>query len=290
MEHTTSSFQSTADGLLIATHRWSPSGIPVAAVQIAHGVAEHSLRYERLAVALTDAGYLVYANDHRGHGASIGGDVALGSFGQAGWPALIADAVAFSESIHADNPELEVFLVAHSMGSFAAQEIILDHSELYHGVVLTGSTALDLLAQGLAAAGDGPVELTAFNAAFENRTGYEWLSRDTAEVDKYVADPLSGFDLADDTVPQLFTAAVRLADPAALAGIRKDLPILIASGQDDPLSGDGQLVGALGQRYRDAGVTDVTVRVYPGARHEIFNETNRDEITADVIAWLAAHK
>ena len=214
----------------------------------------------------------------------------LGGFGAAGWPALIADAVALSDSIRSENPGLPLFLIAHSMGSFAAQEVILDHSDLYRGVVLTGSTALDLLAQGLAAAGDGPVELTAFNAAFENRTGYEWLSRDASEVDAYVADPLSGFDLADDTVPQLFTAAARLADPAALAGIRKDLPILIASGQDDPLSGGGQLVGALAQRYRDAGVTDVTLTVYPGARHEIFNEINRNEVTADIVQWLSAHQ
>jgi alpha-beta hydrolase superfamily lysophospholipase len=294
MESTTSSFHSPVDGLAVATYRWAPAGAPRAAVQLAHGVAEHATRYERLAEALTAAGYLVYANDHRGHGASIGaatgGDVTLGSFGAAGWPALIADAVEFSESIRADNPGLPLFLIAHSMGSFAAQEIILDHSQLYRGVVLTGSTALDLLAQGLAAAGDGPVELTAFNAAFENRTGYEWLSRDETEVDKYVADPLSGFDLADDTVPQLFTAAARLADPEALAGIRNDLPILIASGQEDPLSGGGQLVGALAQRYRDAGVTDVTLTVYPGARHEIFNETNRDQVTADVIAWMSAHQ
>src|ERR1700712_2483658 len=290
MDPTVSSFHSAADGLAIATSRWDPSDAPKAVVQIAHGVAEHSARYSRLAEALNDAGYLVYANDHRGHGGSIGGDVALGGFGAAGWPALISDAVEFSESIRAQHPELPLFLVAHSMGSFAAQEIVLDHSELYRGVVLTGSTALDLLAQGLAAAGDGPVELTVFNAAFENRTGYEWLTRDEAEVDAYVADPLSGFDLADDTVPQLFTAAARLADPAALAGIRSDLPILISSGQDDPLSGDGQLVGALAQRYRDAGITDVTLTVYPGARHEIFNETNRHEITADVVAWLGAHR
>jgi alpha-beta hydrolase superfamily lysophospholipase len=148
---------------------------------------------------------------------------------------------------------------------------------------------LDLLAQGLAAAGDGPVELTAFNAAFENRTGYEWLSRDEAEVDKYVADPLSGFDLADDTVPQLFSAADRLADPAELARIRKGLPILVTSGQADPLSGDGQLVGVLAQRYLGAGIADVTLTVYPEARHEIFNETNRDQITADIIEWIDAH-
>ena len=220
MEFTTSSFQSAADGLSIAIRRWAPAGRPVGAVQVAHGVAEHSGRYARLAAALTDAGYVVYANDHRGHGASVGGDVTLGSFGAAGWSALIADAVTLGELIRSENPGIATFLVAHSMGSFAAQEIILDHSELYRAVVLSGSTALDLLTQGLAAAGDGPVELTVFNAAFENRTGYEWLTRDEAEVDKYVADPLSGFDLADDTVPQLFSGAARLADPAALAGIR----------------------------------------------------------------------
>ena len=155
--------------------------------------------------------------------------------------------------------------------------------------MLSGSTALDLLAAGLAQA-EGPVGLEAFNAGFEQRTGYEWLSRDEAEVDAYVADPLCGFDLPDETVPALFGAAATLADPATLARIRPDLPILVASGSADPLAGGGDLVRVLGQRYRDAGVTDVTVRVYDDARHEIFNETNRDEVTRDVIAWLDAHR
>jgi alpha-beta hydrolase superfamily lysophospholipase len=212
--------------------------------------------------------------------------VVLGSFGAAGWPALVQDVIGYGDALNSTYRELPLFLLAHSMGSFAAQEVILDRSDLYAGVVLSGSTALDVLAQGLAAAGDGPVELTAFNAAFEHRTGYEWLSRDEAEVDKYIADPLSGFDLADETVPQLFTAAARLADPNALSGIRSDLPVLVVSGQADPLSGDGQLVRILAQRYRDAGLQDVTLQVYPGARHEIFNETNRDEITEFVTEWL----
>ncbi|RFA10004.1 alpha/beta hydrolase [Subtercola boreus] len=295
MSPLTSTFPSPTDSLALATYRWNvPSGSPRAVVQLAHGVAEHSGRYGRLADALTDAGYEVHADDHRGHGASIGeadgGVVPLGSFGAAGWEALVSDMIAFGESVKAEHPDLPLFLIAHSMGSFAAQQMLLERSDLYAGVVLSGSTALDVLAGALAAnAGDGPVELTAFNAAFEHRTGYEWLSRDTAEVDAYVADPLSGFDLADDLIPQLFSAAARLADPAELGRIRHDLPILVVSGQDDPLSGDGQLVGILAQRYRDAGLTDVTLTVYPGARHEIFNETNRDEITATVIAWLAAH-
>ena len=291
MEPTVASFPSPADSLPIATYFWTTSSeTPRGVIQIAHGIAEYALRYDRLAQALSSDGWLVYANDHRGHGNSTSDDTPLGSFGNAGWPALVQDLVAFTEQLRAEHPGLPLFLLGHSMGSFASQEALLDHSDLYDGVVLTGSTALDVLAQGLAAAaGDGPVELTAFNAAFENRTGYEWLSRDEAEVDAYVADPRSGFDLPDDTIPQLFVSAPRLGDPDALKHIVSTLPILIVSGQDDPLAGGGQLVEILAQRYRDAGVSDVTLNIYPGARHEVFNETNREEITAFVISWLDSH-
>ncbi len=138
-------------------------------------------------------------------------------------------------------------------------------------MVLSGSTALDALAAGMAQAPAGaPTGLAAFNAGFEHRTGYEWLSRDEAEVDAYVADPWCGWDVPDEVIPSLFAPAPRLADPALLAG-------------------GGALVQLLGQRYREAGIADVTVTLYPAARHEILNETNRDSITADIVAWLRAH-
>jgi alpha-beta hydrolase superfamily lysophospholipase len=277
-----STFTSPVDDLELVSYEWDvdePRGV----VQVAHGLAEHSARYDRFARALNDAGYSVRATDHRGHGASIAGTP--GDFGVAGFEALIADVAAYGASVRDDLP---LFLFAHSMGSFAAQSVILSHSEQYAGVVLSGSTALDLLAAGMAQAAE-PVGLEAFNAGFEHRTGYEWLSRDEAEVDRYVADPLCGFDLPDETVPALFGAAATLADPTALAGIRSDLPLLLVSGSDDPLAGGGQLVEVLGQRYRDAGLVDVTVKLYDGARHEILNEINRDQITADVLAWLDAH-
>ena len=178
-------------------------------VQVAHGLAEHSARYDRFARALNEVGYTVRAVDHRGHGGSIAGTP--GDFGAPGFEGLIADVAAYGASLRGDLP---LFLFAHSMGSFAAQSVILTHSEQYAGVVLSGSTALDLLAAGLAQA-EGPVGLEAFNAGFENRTGYEWLSRDEAEVDRYVADPWCGFDLPDETVPALFGAAATLADPTA---------------------------------------------------------------------------
>ena len=275
-------FTSPVDDLDLATYEWDVAD-PRGVVQVAHGLAEHSARYDRFARALNDAGYTVRAIDHRGHGASIAGTP--GDFGAPGFEALIADMAAYGASLRGDVP---LFLVAHSMGSFAAQSVILTHSEQYAGVVLSGSTALDLLAAGMAEA-DGPVGLEAFNAGFEHRTGYEWLSRDDTEVDRYVADPLCGFDLPDETVPALFGAAGTLADPTALASIPSDLPLLVASGSSDPLAGGGQLVEVLGQRYRDAGLADVTVKLYDGARHEILNEINRDEVTADVTAWLDAH-
>jgi alpha-beta hydrolase superfamily lysophospholipase len=277
-----SSFTSPVDDLELVTYEWDVAD-PRGVVQVAHGLAEHSARYDRFARALNDAGYAVRASDHRGHGASIAGTP--GDFGAPGFEALIADVAAYGATLRGDLP---LFLYAHSMGSFAAQSVILTHSEQYAGVVLSGSTALDLLAAGMAEA-EGPVGLEAFNAGFEHRTGYEWLSRDEAEVDRYVADPLCGFDLPDETVPALFGAAGTLADSTALAGIRSDLPLLVVSGSDDPLAGGGQLVEVIGQRYRDAGLVDVTVKLYDGARHELLNEINRDEVTTDVLAWLDAH-
>lgn len=282
-----SSFVSSADGTEIATYAWvDVDGAARGAVQIAHGLAEHAGRYDRFATALNRAGFLAFATDHRGHGRT--GRDRLGDFGETGFDGLIADVVEYGGAIAADRPQLPVFLFGHSMGSFASQSVIVDHSNQYAGVVLSGSTAIDVLAADLAQS-EGPAGLEAFNAGFEHRTGFEWLSRDEREVDAYVADPWCGFEVPPQTIPSLFADAGRVGDPEVLARVNSDLPILIASGSDDPLAANGQLVELLGQRYRDAGLGDVTVIVYPGARHEILNETNRDEVTADIIAWLSEH-
>jgi alpha-beta hydrolase superfamily lysophospholipase len=289
MAFTNGTFSSPVDGQSLTTYQWTqlPQAVsPRGVVQVSHGLAEHAGRYDRLAAALNQAGFLVAATDHRGHGRSIAS--APGELGEAGFDGLISDVAAFGRHLAAEHPELPLILVAHSMGSFAAQSVLLTDSDLYSAVVLSGSTALDLLAGALAQA-PAPVGLEAFNAGFEPRTGYEWLSRDESEVDLYVADPLCGFDLPATTVSSLFGRADELADPEALRRIRSDLPILIVSGSLDPVSGAGQLIPPLAQRYRDSGLLDVTVILYDEARHEIFNETNRDEVTADVIAWIDAH-
>lgn len=285
----TASFPSNADGTQVATYTWAnTAGQPVGVVQIAHGLAEHGARYDRFAQQLNAAGFVVHAVDHRGHGRTAAGR--LGDFGAAGFGGLIADVAQYGSALRAQHGSLPVFLFAHSMGSFAAQAALLDHAPTWAGAILSGSTALDALAAAMAnAPADAPSGLAAFNAGFAHRTGYEWLSRDAAEVDAYVADPWCGWEVPGDVIPSLFAPAARLADPALLAGIRSDLPLLIASGDADPLAGGGALIELLGQRYRDAGIADVTVKLYPAARHEILNETNRDEVTADIVAWLRAH-
>jgi len=289
MSTSTSSFTSNDDGTQVAIYTWADvAGQPAGVVQIAHGLAEHGERYDRFARALNAAGFVVHAVDHRGHGRSANGR--LGDFGTAGFAGLVADVAQFGAALRAQHASLPLFLFAHSMGSFAAQAAIIDQAATWSGVVLSGSTALDMLAAAMAnAPADAPAGLEAFNAAFEHRTGYEWLSCDNAEVDAYVADPWCGWDVPAAVIASLFAPAARLADPAQLARIRRDLPMLITSGDADPLAGSGALIELLGKRYREAGITDVTVKLYPAARHEILNETNRAEVTADILGWLRAH-
>ena len=269
----------TVDGLQLQTYRWAPDGELRAVVQVQHGLAEHAGRYARFAEALTDAGYLVYAPDGRGSGRSAQGN--YGDFGPDGWPGWVDDLHQLNTCIKAQHPGMPVALFGHSMGSFATQQYLLDHSADVDAVVLSGTTEVSGLAGMLES--DGPADLSVFNAAFPHRTGFEWLSRDEAEVDKYVADEACGWAAAGFAGIATLKAA---ADPDRLAGIRADLPIFLVSGDADPLAGGGAAVELVGQRYRDAGLTDVTVHIYPEARHELLNETNRDAVTADVLAFL----
>jgi alpha-beta hydrolase superfamily lysophospholipase len=279
----------SADGTKIAAYRWDPAGEPRAAVQLTHGMGEHALRYEHVARALNDAGFVVYAQDHRGHGASARGQGAdpgaLGDLGPGSWPSLVDDIGLLSAHIRAEHPGLPLILLGHSMGSFAVQQYLFDHSADADGVVLTGTAAIDLLEGALDL--DQPIDLSAFNAPFAPaRTDYDWLSRDEAIVDAYVADPRCGFGIDTSGGKAMFTGARRGADPAQVAAIRSDLPLYIAVGEADPVNGGLALLTPLAERYQAAGLTDVTVRTYPDARHEILNETNRAEITAELITWI----
>jgi len=297
LDETTFTYPS-ADGFEIAVRRWSAGGpdapAPIGVIQIAHGMGEHSARYRRLAQALTGAGWIVYADDHRGHGRSaVGVDGAgstdrLGDFGPDGWDGLVHDLVRLDGRIEHDEPGLPRVLLGHSMGSFAAQQLVLDHSREIDGLVLSGTTAVDLAASTMDP--EAETDLTGLNAAFEPaRTPFDWLSRDPDEVDAYVADPWCGFGIDRAATKSLVEAAPRLAEPDALAAIRSDLPVYVVAGSADPLNLSLALLDLLVQRYRDAGLTDITTAYYPDARHEVFNETNRDEITAGLLTWLSRY-
>ncbi len=289
-EPTMFTFTST-DGLTVHTYRWDvPEGTPVVGVvQIAHGMGEHAARYARLAAALTGAGWVVYANDHRGHGRTAGhdqvGDGGLGDLGPAGWDGLVDDVRRLNDLIAAEHPGRPRVLLGHSMGSFAAQQFVLDHSAEVDGVVLSGTTAVDLAAATFDP--DAPADLTGLNAGFEPaRTPFDWLSRDEAEVDLYVDDPFCGFGIDAAATRSMIVAAPRLGDADALAAVRSDLPLYLVAGSADPLNVELALLELLEQRYRDAGLVDITTDYHQDARHEVFNETNRDEITANLLAWL----
>jgi alpha-beta hydrolase superfamily lysophospholipase len=272
-----------ADGVEIAYYRWRTPGKAAGIVQIAHGMGEHTLRYAHVADFLNQAGFHVYANDHRGHGRSVKGPDSLGDFGAGGWDALVSEMVTLTRLARMREGRLPLILLGHSMGSFAAQQYVLDNSQLIAGLVLSGSAAADKLNLDPSREAD----LTAFNQAFEPaRTQHDWLSRDPAAVDAYEADPLCGFGVNKKALESMAASMKRLADPAALAVIRKDLPIYIFAGDKDPINHDLEWLKPLPERYRAAGIANVSEKYYPDGRHEMLNETNRDQVLRDLLDWL----
>lgn len=285
-EPTTTTTVTSDDGLALATYVWAapePKGV----VQIAHGLGEHALRYADTATDLNAAGWTVVAHDHRGHGASAPSPDVFGQIGADGWRRLVEDIGVVGAFAKEQTPGPHM-LLAHSMGSFATQQYLLDHGASVDGVILSGTGALDLLEPALDL--DAPLELSMFNAAFQPaRTDFDWLSRDEAQVDKYIADPACGFGLDTEATKAMFAGSHGVADAARMAGIPDSLPIHIAVGEADPVNAGLALVHPLVQRYREAGLTDVTLVTYPDARHEILNEINRDEVVAELVVWLEAH-
>jgi alpha-beta hydrolase superfamily lysophospholipase len=275
------------DGRQLAAYRWAPQDDQTSAgvVVLVHGMGEHIRRYDHVADALTGQGFVVYGHDHRGHGTSLAPTDEPGHLGPDGWRALVEDLNLVVTQAQSDHPGLPVVMVAHSMGSFAAQQFLLDHGASVDAVALTGTAAVDLLEPALDLSGD--LELSAFNGAFRPaRTDFDWLSRDESMVDAYLADPLCGFGVDTASLKDMFAGARRLAEPAQVARIPGDLPLYVAVGSKDPVNGALTLLWPLVDRYRAAGLNDVTVRVYDEGRHEILNELNRAEVINDLLQWL----
>jgi alpha-beta hydrolase superfamily lysophospholipase len=257
-------------------------GKPKAVVQIVHGIGEYATRYEPLAQALVAAGYAVYAGDYRGHGATgvqqHDGDLSrLGRLGAGGIRAVIRGMRQLRDIAHDEHPGVPMVLIGHSMGSLLGQRMLNEDAGSYDAVVFTGTAYRTLRHMN---SGD-----LSKRHRVPGGSGHEWLSRDPAVADAFKEDPLT----FDAKVAKLFG----IADGLRLLGrprrLSRDIPMLIMIGSDDPLGGP-RSVELLAEAYRTrGGLSDVTVKIYPEARHEVFNETNRDEVVADLVAWLGAH-
>jgi len=290
------------DGKAIHACRWLPKQVPRAALQIAHGMGEHIARYEPVAARLNAAGYVVYGNDHRGHGRTD--PDRLGSLGHDGWNRVVDDARLLNERMAEDFPGLKRMLLGHSMGAMLAQQFLCYHGSSLDAAVLSGSpgfrgglqTAITGLVTRFEAwrlGNDAESEVLSgllfgqANRDFDgdDATGFEWLSRDAGEVRKYVDDPRCGTVLRTGSLLALFAGAKGAASAAAIARIPIDLPILVLSGTADPVHGELKNLDRLFKRYAAAGL-NVSRKLYADGRHEMFNDINRVEVLDDLVEWL----
>ncbi len=297
----------SVDGLALHVHHWRPpSGAPRAALQIVHGMGEHGARYARFAAALCAHGYEVFAADCRGHGRSATYPGSLGHLAdEDGWNRAVADIALLQARIAQECAGVPRALFGHSMGSLLVLDLLTRGGPPPDAAVLSGSSGPPgalrwigaAVARGerlrLGARGQSPLLRAMlfgrFNRAFEPAaTPFDWLSRDAAEVARYIADPLCGFVLSVGGFCELAAALGEIFRPERLARLPAALPLLLVSGERDPVHDGLRGFHALVRALRAAGAKHVTEQLYPGARHELLNETCRDDVTRDLIAWLDA--
>ena len=279
---------------------WLPSGSVLGVIQVFHGLGEHHGRYERFARQATARGLAVVAHDHRGHGPHA---EVLGHFADSGgWQSLTDDGLLVNDMIGDRYPGLPIVLLGHSMGSYIAEFFSMQHGYRLTALILSASTWPSkaklfpgrLLARieswrvgirGRSALLD-KLGFGDFNNAFvPARTELDWLSRDEAEVDAYIDDPLCGGPYSSGLWIDLLGGLNSIASDAALRRIRSDLPLFLTGGADDPVGGQKGITD-LAMHYGKSGHTRVSTKIYAGGRHEMFNETNRDEFSADVLNWV----
>jgi len=294
------------DNGALRVYHWPPAEPTRAVVQIVHGMAEHAGRYARFAERLNAAGYAVIAHDQRGHGATGEMQGELGHFGARGWPALPGDVATVADIAVERYPNVPLALLGHSMGSFVNQDVLARHGHRYVAAVLsaTDMPPRPLRWFGRALAGierrrlgaHATSELLqffsfgAFNRPFKPaRTGFDWLSSDPDAVDAYIDDPHCGFACTTEAWCELLGALGRVQRPSHYGKIPDVLPVLMVAGDRDPVARNGRGPHDLAEAYRRAGISDVSVQLYPQGRHELLNDTMAEAVTDDILAWLDKH-
>lgn len=299
----------TSDNNEVHVYEWLPEneenikGI----VQVAHGMAEHAGRYEDFALFLNKHGYAVFANDHKGHGKTAGTVENLGYFADRnGFGQVVKDMRSLTDKINERFPEKPVFLLGHSMGSFLSRYYAIEDSSKLRGVILSGTAGhpgllgkigkllTNVLIVFFGKKSPSPLmtklSFGAYNNQFKpNRTDYDWLSRDEAEVDKYVADPFCGTIFSLGFYSDLLGGLLLINDKKEIGKTDINLPVLLLAGDKDPVSENTKGVQELKQNYKNSGLKDVEMILYADARHEILNETNKKEVYNDILAWLDRH-
>lgn len=292
---------SSPDGRRIDVREWSVEE-PRAVVQVLHGLAEHIDRYERFAAACNERGYSVVGHNHRGHGAQTG-DGQLGHFADRdGWSLVVEDVQSVFRHVEENHSNVPIVLLAHSMGSYIAQSFVMRKAPGIAALVLSGSTSPNRsevhFASWLATIVGtirGKRRLSKlfdtmvfknYNKAFAPpRTPFDWLSRDAAEVDSYVGDPLCGGLSSYALWKDIFGGLLEISRSEGLSRVASELPLLITGGEVDPVGGKAALT-RLARAYEATGHTRVTLKLYADGRHEMLNETNRDEVTNDWLEWI----
>ena len=286
-----------------AVSLWTPDGEPRAVVQIIHGVAEYTGRYDAFARYLAGHGFAVCGGDHLGHGKTVD-DGKYGYFGKKnGWTLVTADVRQLRVLMGEKYPGLPYFLLGHSMGSFLARTYLCMYPGTVDGCILsgTGQEKPALVAAGKALASAicalrGPetvsalvdkLSLGAYNGQFKpNRTPADWISRDESVVDAYLKDPFCTFKPTAGMFRDMMGGLQYIASEKALSQMDPRTPVYLFSGDQDPVGSNGEGVKKVYGFFRDHGTADLTMKLYPGGRHEMLNELNRDEVYADVMAWL----
>lgn len=287
----------------IHCRRWMPEGGIKAVVQLVHGIAEHIARYDRFAEHLNAQGILVVAEDHMGHGLSVGSDGVQGYF-HGGWFAAVEDTYHLLEMTKEAYPDVPYVLMGHSMGSFMARTILEKHpdSGIAAAVICgTGWQPGALLSAALPVCrwvckkhgekNPSPrlqnLVFGGYNRRVEHQsTEFDWLCRDTAVVDAYLADPMCGFVATAGLLRDLLTGISYIQQPENLRRMEKSLPVLFIAGGDDPVGAYGKGVHQAAEAFRKAGMEQISMRLYPMGRHEILNEINKKEVYRDICQWI----